>query len=223
MGIQFDAAHRVPVSLSTTYSSSSELDSRNIHVLLCCSAFSLRPTLSTPCLESRWEWGGTCHQSPDMWSSGNFFFFCARVRKCTHSPCCVFITFYFKCISNTAAMISMICVAAITTACARSYMWLSVRACDCRCDSPGPHCKSLRYVWVDHDCRAEQSRERSAPEIRQASSFDGDHRLPGAVKLLRLEKENTKTVIEEVCDGESICVIAPYKCSLRLQLGDTRK
>lgn len=66
-------------------------------------------------------------------------------------------------------------------------------------DSPGSQSKGLWYVWVDHDCWTKQSRERSASEIRQASSFDGNHRLPRAVKLLRLKRENSvsKTVIAE--------------------------
>ncbi len=80
------------------------------------------------------------------------------------------------------------------------YVWESLCMPAHQHDSPGPESKGLWYVWIDHDCWAEQSGKRSAPEIRQASSFDGDHRLPRAVKRLRLKREKktvSKTVIEE--------------------------
>lgn len=174
----------------TCTSSSSELESRNIPVLLfCCS---LHPILSTYRLWSCWDWGGTCQHvywHVIIWALQLGF------SKCV---CRVGLTYKHASMYNVW-IILCVCV--------------FINVCECWCkwthhpDSPGPQSKGLWYVWVDHDCWTEQSRERSAPEIRQASSFDGDHRLLRAVKLLRLKEKKDSNWGEEDGERDGKCVV----------------
>lgn len=89
------------------------------------------------------------------------------------------------------------------------YRRVGVGACwHANVDSPAPQPEGLRYVWVHHDRRTEQRGEGSASEIRQASSFDSDHGLPGAVKLLRLWRENNlrERTMMEASRASRVCV-----------------